>query len=45
MEYGIRSIPAIHFFKDGQLVDQMVGAASKEAFVIDMEDNEKEYKM
>ncbi|MDR2635811.1 MAG: thioredoxin [Campylobacteraceae bacterium] len=27
--YGIRSIPTILFFKDGQLVDQNIGAASK----------------
>jgi thioredoxin 1 len=32
VKYGIRSIPSILFFKDGQLVDQMVGAASKDAF-------------
>lgn len=32
VKYGIRSIPAILFFKDGELVDQMVGAASKDAF-------------
>jgi len=32
IKYGIRSIPAILFFKDGNLVDQMVGAASKDAF-------------
>ena len=32
VKYGIRSIPTILFFKDGQLVDQMVGAASKQAF-------------
>jgi len=32
IKYGIRSIPAILFFKDGELVDQMVGAASKDAF-------------
>jgi len=31
-EYGIRSIPTILFFKDGQLVDQMVGAAGKAVF-------------
>jgi len=31
-EYGIRSIPTILFFKDGELVDQMVGAASKGVF-------------
>lgn len=32
IRYGIRSIPTILFFKNGQLVDQMVGAASKQAF-------------
>jgi thioredoxin 1 len=32
VQYGIRSIPTIMFFKDGELVDQMVGAASKQAF-------------
>jgi len=31
-EYGIRSIPTILFFKDGELVDQMVGAAGKDVF-------------
>jgi thioredoxin 1 len=30
--YGIRSIPTILFFKDGQMVDQMIGAASKDVF-------------
>ena len=32
IKYGVRSIPTIIFFKDGEQVDQMVGAASKEAF-------------
>ncbi len=32
IKYGIRSIPTILFFKNGELVDQMVGAASKEVF-------------
>ena len=32
VKYGIRSIPAILFFKNGEVVDQMVGAASKDAF-------------
>ena len=32
VKYGIRSIPAILFFKDGEVVDQMIGAASKDAF-------------
>ncbi|KIM04930.1 MAG: thioredoxin [Sulfurovum sp. PC08-66] len=31
-KYGIRSIPTILFFKDGQMVDQMIGAASKDVF-------------
>jgi thioredoxin 1 len=32
VKYGIRSIPAILFFKNGEVVDQVVGAASKDAF-------------
>lgn len=28
-EYGIRSIPTILFFKDGELVDKQVGAVNK----------------
>ena len=32
VKYGVRSIPTIIFFKDGEIVDQMVGAASKQAF-------------
>lgn len=32
VEYGIRSIPCILFFKDGKEVERIVGAASKEAF-------------
>ena len=31
-KYGVRSIPTIIFFKDGEQVDTMVGAASKDAF-------------
>jgi len=31
IKYGIRSIPTIMFFKDGQVVDQIVGAQSKQA--------------
>ncbi|GAA6530313.1 thioredoxin [Segatella asaccharophila] len=29
MEFGVRNIPTILFFKDGKLVDKFVGAASK----------------
>ncbi len=32
VQFGIRSIPTILFFKDGELVDQMVGAAGKDVF-------------
>ena len=30
MKYGIRSIPTLLFFKNGELVDRLVGAASKD---------------
>lgn len=33
MNYGITSIPAILFFKDGQIVDKLVGAQPKHNFV------------
>ncbi len=29
IKHGIRSIPTILFYKDGEIVDQMVGATSK----------------
>ena len=32
VKFGIRSIPTILFMKDGEVVDTMVGAASKQAF-------------
>jgi len=32
IKYGIRSIPTMLWFKDGQLVDQMIGAAGKAVF-------------
>ena len=31
MQYGVRSIPALIFFKGGQPVDQIVGAVPKGA--------------
>lgn len=31
MEYGVRNIPTILFFKNGELVDKFVGAGSKDA--------------
>ncbi len=30
VQHGIRSIPTLLFYKDGEIVDQMVGAASKQ---------------
>ena len=33
MEFGIRNIPTILFFKNGQLVDKQVGSAAKPVFV------------
>ncbi len=30
-QYGVRSIPTLIFLKDGELVDQLVGAQSKQA--------------
>ena len=32
MEYGVRNIPTILFFKNGELVDRFVGAANKATF-------------
>ncbi len=31
-QFGVRSIPTIIFMKDGEIVDTMVGASSKQAF-------------
>ena len=32
MQYGVRNIPTILFFKNGQLFDNFVGAAAKDKF-------------
>ncbi|MEA3497647.1 MAG: thioredoxin [Campylobacterota bacterium] len=32
-KFAVRSIPTIVFMKDGEIVDTMVGASSKEAFI------------
>jgi len=32
VKFGVRSIPTILIMKDGEVIDTMVGAASKEAF-------------
>jgi thioredoxin 1 len=37
MRFGIRSIPTILFLKDGEIVDTMIGAASKQAFAEKLE--------
>ena len=31
VKYGIRSIPTMLFMKDGEVVDQLIGAQSKQA--------------
>lgn len=37
MQFGIRSIPTLLFFKDGQVVDQLIGASSKKALAQKLE--------
>ena len=32
-QFGIRNIPTVLFFKDGQIVDKLVGASPKAVFV------------
>lgn len=36
-QYGIRSIPTILFFKDGKMVDKIVGAVPKDTIVSKIE--------
>ena len=36
-EYGIRNIPTVVFFKNGELVDKQVGSAPKSAYVAKIE--------
>jgi len=33
MQFGIRSIPTVLFFKNGELVDSLIGAAPKQMYV------------
>ncbi len=37
MQYGVRSIPTLLFFKDGQVVDQLVGTAPKKVLAAKLE--------
>ena len=37
VQYGIRNIPTLLFFKDGQLVDRTVGVVSKQEIVSRLE--------
>ena len=37
LQYGIRNIPTLLFFKDGQLVDRTVGVVSKQEIVSRLE--------
>ena len=37
MQFGIRSIPTLLFFKDGQVVDQLIGASSKRSLADKLE--------
>ena len=36
-EYGIRNIPTVLFFKNGELVDKQVGSAPKPVYVTKIE--------
>ena len=37
MKYGIRNIPTVLYFKDGEIVDKQVGAVPKTQFVSKLE--------
>ncbi len=37
MQYGIRNIPTVLFFKDGVVVDKQIGAAQKSVFASKIE--------
>ncbi len=37
MQYGVRSIPTLLFFKDGQVVDQLIGAVPKKVLAEKLE--------
>ena len=37
MQFGIRSIPTLLFFKDGQVVDHLIGASSKRSLADKLE--------
>ena len=32
MRFGVRSIPAVLFFKDGELIDQVIGAGPRKTY-------------
>ena len=38
-QYGIRSIPSLLFFKNGQVVDQMVGAIPKNTIATKLDEH------
>ena len=40
-QFSIRSLPTIIFFKDGKIVEQMVGAKSKEELLLKLETIER----
>jgi len=37
MQFGVRSIPTLLFFKDGQVVDQLIGTAPKKVLAAKLE--------